>query len=159
VLTRVVDSLDGVSGDSERWPPVLRPIVKRQLNPRRAALIISAFTIFFALAGGILIRVFDKEDFPTIGDGLWWAIQTVTTVGYGDIVPKNTEGKAIAALVMLTGIAFIAVVTAAVTAALIETARRQLVRAGGTDAKLDEITRRLAAIESALEISETEKRD
>src|SRR5690349_4410693 len=110
--------LERVSGESERWPPVLRPIVNRQLNPRRAAWIIAMFTIVFAVAGGLLIRVFDKQDFPTIGDGLWWSLQTVTTVGYGDIVPHNTEGRVIASLVMLTGIGFIAVVTAAVTAAL-----------------------------------------
>ena len=158
MLTRVPDSLERVSGEPERWPPVLRPIVNRRLTPRRAASTIAAFTIVFAVAGGILARVLDKEDFPTLGEGLWWSLQTVTTVGYGDIVPRNTEGRIIAGLVMLTGIAFIAVVTAAVTAALIETARRQLARTA-TESKLDEISKRLTAIESALGISDGEPRE
>jgi voltage-gated potassium channel len=157
VLTRVPDSLDGVSGESERWPPVLRPIVKRQLSPRRAASIIAAFTIVFAVVGGVLAWALDREDFSTLGDGLWWSLQTVTTVGYGDVVPHNTEGRILGGLIMLIGIAFIAVVTAAVTAALIETARRQLVRSGTTEARLDEIAGRLAAIEAALQISDAER--
>src|SRR3954471_22164323 len=81
-----------VSGESERWPPVLRPIVKRQITPRGAALVIAAFTVFFAVAGGLLAWGLDRDDFPTAGDGLWWSLQTVTTVGYGDIVPHKTEG-------------------------------------------------------------------
>lgn len=144
-----------MSGDEDRWPPVLRPIVNRQLSPRRAATIIALFTIVFAIGGGVLAWALDRDDFPTLGEGLWWSLQTVTTVGYGDIVPKQTEGRVIAGFIMLIGIAFVAVVTAAVTAALIETARRQLRR--GSDAQLEDIARRLAAIESALGISDAER--
>ena len=144
-----------VNGDGDRWPPVLRPIVKGQISPRRAASIIAMFTIVFAVAGGVLAWALDRDDFPTLGEGLWWSLQTVTTVGYGDIVPKNTEGRVIAGFIMLIGIAFVAVVTAAVTAALVETARRQLVRR--RDPQLEDIARRLAAIEAALGISEAER--
>ena len=67
-----------------------------------------------------------KRTSTTSGWGLWWAVQTVTTVGYGDTVPQTLAGRALATLVMLTGIGFISVVTAAITAAFIESARRRL---------------------------------
>jgi voltage-gated potassium channel Kch len=91
----------------------------------------------------------DRSDFPSLGAGIWWSLQTVTTVGYGDLVPTNTGGRVIGAIVMLSGIGFLTVITAAVTAALIETARR---RAGGVSQRdvsvqLDEISARLSAIE------------
>ena len=94
-------------------------------TPRRAALQIASATIVVAVAGGILAWLLDRKDFPTAGEGLWWSLQTVTTVGYGDIVPERTEGRIIAGVVMLSGVAFIAVITSAVTAALIESARRR----------------------------------
>ena len=81
------------------------------------------------------------------------SIQTVTTVGYGDIVPKDTFGRLIAGLVMISGIGFIAVITATITAAFIESARRR----GRTDSdaqqdiQLKKIDDRLARIEKTLE--------
>src|SRR5262249_52879688 len=103
-------------------------------------------------AGGIVIRFADRENFPTIGRGLWWAVQTVTTVGYGDVVPSTDFGRIVASVVMLTGIAFLAVLTAIVTATFIENAARRV--AGHTDdptaAKLEEISTRLAALEVAV---------
>jgi voltage-gated potassium channel Kch len=147
-----------MSGEGPRVAPVLRPITRKTINPRRAAGIIAGFTIFFAVAGAFLAWALDRKDFPTIGNALWWSLQTVTTVGYGDIVPANTEGRIIGGLIMLTGIAFVAVVTAAVTAALVETARQQL-RPSETQARLEDISRRLAAIEAALEIADAEPRD
>ena len=67
----------------------------------------------------------DHNEFPDIGLRMWWALQTVTTVGYGDIVPADTEGRIIGAVLMLQGIGFITVIAASVTAALIEQARKR----------------------------------
>ena len=120
---------------------------------------ISVVTMVLTLAGGLLIRVADPDSFPTIGSGLWWAIQTLTTVGYGDIVPANTTGKVIATIVMINGIAFLTVITAAVTATLIDQARSRRQEAGsgvpgGADAeilaRLDAINGRLEEIERAV---------
>jgi voltage-gated potassium channel len=47
-------------------------------------------------------------------DGVWWAVTTVSTVGYGDITPTTDGGRAIAITVMLVGIGFVAILTAAV---------------------------------------------
>jgi voltage-gated potassium channel Kch len=111
---------------------------------RRAGVLIGIATVVVAVIGGVLIRTLDRSEFPTIGSGLWWAVQTVTTVGYGDHVPANTEGKILAGLVMVTGIGFLSVVTASISAAFVESARR---RRGDED----EVNERLDRIERALE--------
>src|SRR5262249_23239319 len=85
-----------------------------------------------------------------IGLGLWWAAQTVTTVGYGDVVPHETAGRIVALLVMFDAVGFMTVVTGAVTATLIEGARGRPGRAASIPAQLDEISNRLARLEAAL---------
>ena len=120
------------------------------LTARRAGLVIAAFTIVVTIAAGILVTVLDERDFPTLGRGLWWAVQTVTTVGYGDVTPRNTEGRVLAAIVMVTGIGFLSVVTAAVTAMFIESARRKRGRKDPTVHALEEIRERLDRIEERL---------
>src|SRR3954468_6098277 len=46
-------------------------------------------TAILALGSGTLVWIIDREDFHTLGDGWWWAIVTLATVGYGDIVPHS----------------------------------------------------------------------
>lgn len=58
----------------------------------------------------------DDANIVTLGDALWWATTTVTTVGYGDRFPVTTEGRFVALALMLVGIALIGSVTAAVAA-------------------------------------------
>ena len=118
---------------------------------RRAAAIIAAVTVVITVAGGILERVFDRSEFPTIGRGLWFALQTVTTVGDGDVTPKHADGRFIGAVVMLTGIGFLAVITASVTASLIEISRRRFAESEGELARqLQEVGARLVTIEALL---------
>jgi voltage-gated potassium channel len=127
-------------------------LLRKPLTARRAARIIASFTFSATIIAGVLIHFTDKQSFPTIGDGLWWAVQTVTTVGYGDLVPTSTTGRLIAALEMIGGIGFLTVVTAAITSTFIENARRRI--GGAQDdvfsVKLDQISARLEAIETAL---------
>jgi voltage-gated potassium channel len=111
---------------------------------RRAGQLIAIATIAVGVAGGFLMRVLDPGEFPTIGSGLWWALQTVTTVGYGDHVPADTEGKVLAGIVMVMGIGFLSVVTASISAAFVESARR---RRGDEEG----LAERLERIEKALE--------
>ena len=92
----------------------------------RAARIIASATLSITLLSGVLMHFIDEKTHPNIGDGLWWAIQTVTTVGYGDLVPESTSGRLVAGLVMVVGIGFLTVITAAITSAFIESARRRL---------------------------------
>ncbi|MFT3715481.1 MAG: potassium channel family protein [Gordonia sp. (in: high G+C Gram-positive bacteria)] len=55
-----------------------------------------------------------------VGDGLWWSITTMTTVGYGDRVPETVTGRLIAAVLMISGIALLGVVTAFVASWLMD---------------------------------------
>jgi voltage-gated potassium channel len=94
-----------------------------------------------------------RKDISHIGLGMWWAVQTVTTVGYGDVVPTSTGGRLVATLVMVLGIGFLTVVTAAITSTFVEAARGRS-KAGESEqleAKLDLIASRLDAIEARLE--------
>lgn len=137
-----------------KLPITARLLLRESLTARRAAGIIAGVTVAITVAGGILERVLDRQEFPTIGRGLWFALQTVTTVGYGDVTPRQSEGRFIGAVVMLAGIGFLAVITASVTASLVESGRRRL---GATpDAedvaqRLGELNERLARIEVALQ--------
>ena len=59
---------------------------------------------FITLLAGLLMTVVDHVGFLSVGSWLWWAVQTVTTVGYGDHVPKNLGVKILASFIMLLGI-------------------------------------------------------
>jgi voltage-gated potassium channel len=136
----------------QKVPLTARLLLRDSLTARRAAGIIAGFTVLITVAGGILERVIDHQEFPTIGRGLWFALQTVTTVGYGDVTPKQADGRFIGAAVMLTGIGFLAVITAAATAALIEGSRRRFATQAEQDVtrRLEEVSERLARIEAAV---------
>ena len=141
----------GAAARPEKVPLTARLLLRESFTARRAAAIIAAFTLLVTVAGGILERVFDHQEFPTIGRGLWFALQTVTTVGYGDVTPKHSDGRFIAAVVMLTGIGFLAVITASVTASLIESSRRRFAETEGDLARrLEEVTQLLVRIEASL---------
>jgi voltage-gated potassium channel len=118
------------------------------VTARRAGFLIAAVTLLVAIAGGMLMRLVDPRDFPSIGAGLWWAVQTITTVGYGDTVPGTTGGRALAAVVMVTGLGFLSVVTAAISAAFVESARRR--RRRSEELTLEHIAQRLDEIERRL---------
>jgi voltage-gated potassium channel len=137
--------------ERQRGGLFLALLQRRELTARRAGIAIALVTLAVTLAGGLLITVVDRKDFPNIGRGMWWAVQTVTTVGYGDAVPNTVLGRLMGTVVMVTGIGFIAVVTAAVTASFVETARRRL---GHRDerlaAELAALDERLARIEELL---------
>ena len=127
-------------------------LTSKTMTARRAGLLIATVTVMVTIAAGVLMWALDHEEFPNIGLGLWWAVQTVTTVGYGDVAPRNEIGRVIATLVMLTGIGFLTVVTASITAVFVESARRRFY-ADTERAEQDrhsEILERLDRIESRL---------
>jgi voltage-gated potassium channel len=129
-----------------------RVLLEKPLTVGRAARIITTFTLLMTLLGGVVMHFADSGNFPNVWDGLWWSVQTVTTVGYGDHVPTNALGRAVASLVMLAGIGFLTVITATITSAFIESARRRLdgVEMRTLDAKLDALAARLETIEGQL---------
>jgi voltage-gated potassium channel len=148
---------------------MVRLLVRRQLEaflraplsvPKAMAVIITA-TLVSVLVGGVLIRVVDAEEFPDLGTGLWWALQTVTTVGYGDVTPENTAGRVVGALFLLEAISFVTIVTAVITSSFVERARQKRIAnietaeevgAEQLTAQLSEITSRLERIQQTLDL-------
>jgi voltage-gated potassium channel len=104
---------------------VLRRYATRPLSARRAMRVIAVATTLTVLVGGALIRVVDAAAFPSIGIGMWWALQTVTTVGYGDVVPGTAAGRFIGSLIMIESITFLAIVTAWVTSSFVRRAQTE----------------------------------
>ena len=88
--------------------------IKTIFNSKGLRFIVYA-TIFLIIFFGFLFYVSEPE-VKTYGDGIWWALVTITTVGYGDITPYTTLGRIVASTLMVLGIGFIATLTAAVSA-------------------------------------------
>ena len=100
-------------------------------------------TVFSCAA---LMQLLADKDFPSFGVALWWSVQTVTTVGYGDVVPTPGGARALAALLMIVGVGFVSILTATVTASLVDRRRRER-RADPVLEVLERIEQRLDAIE------------
>lgn len=119
---------------------------------KRAWRAIAVATVTIAVAGALLVRLTDPKTITSVGAGLWWSIQTVTTVGYGDLVPASSAGRATAAVVMLAGLSLLSVTTAAVTNAFIQAAARRRGREPFDDvlAELSALRAELAQFRSEL---------
>jgi len=126
---------------------------------RNALAAIVAGTLSVVVASALAMRLLDPHEYQTYGKGLWWSIQTVTTVGYGDVTPVHVSGRIVAAVVMLWGTAYLAILTATITSTFVARAefeyRRREVAAGQEaekqlEAKMERLDERLARIEQAL---------
>lgn len=112
---------------------------------------VALLTLLTVGLGGVLFARVEPD--VGVGDGLYWSVQTATTVGYGDVAPTTSAGKALAVYVMLIGVTFLAILTGAVAERFRSRWRVQR-EAESQDpvlAKLDELGSRLAAIERAVE--------
>ncbi len=133
--------------------------LRAPISVRNAASVIVTATFIVVVGGGIAIRVIDHREYSSIWEGMWWSVQTVTTVGYGDVTPKDAAGKIVGVVVMLEGIAFLAIVTAAITSAFVTRAQREQ-KSGAPaeetaadapgDPQLKQIAARLERVESLL---------
>lgn len=105
---------------------VLNRGVSSGLRGRVAVYVVGA-TVLVVLVGGLAMldaeRGQDGANIQTPGDAWWWAISTVTTVGYGDRYPVTASGRFVAVTLMVCGIALIGVVTASLASWLIERIR------------------------------------
>jgi voltage-gated potassium channel len=123
---------------------------------RRAVRVIIAAYVTAMLLGGVVIWLLDPRDYPDIWLAFWYVLQTITTVGYGDATPTDPIGRAVGAVIMLTSIATLSILTAFITSAFVEA--RQAERRTQTDAdeaanrarleaRLNDLVERLERIE------------
>ena len=133
-----------------------RDRIQRFVASRRVFPYLVLITAGLAVGVGVLVRFVDHKDFPTIGDGVWWAVVTLGTVGYGDIVPHTTWGRVIGVLVIVLGVTFLSFLMATVTSLFVASdqdrrnAKVEEQRAASEDetrALLHEILERLEALE------------
>jgi len=113
----------------------------------RAVGTIASLALVLTLVAAGLVRVAEPETFHTLGEAAWWALQTVSTVGYGDSVPESGAGRALGAVLMLVGIAVVPAVTSIVVAVLVGRAQE---RVGANTERHADIVERLERLERAL---------
>jgi voltage-gated potassium channel len=92
----------------------------RIANARSVTFGLAATFFVLSFVGAIVMRFADAHNFPSVGLAFWWALQTMTTVGYGDVVPTTSAGKIVGGIEMMIGISLISLLTAAVTSTVIQ---------------------------------------
>lgn len=129
----------------------LQRILDPQALPYVALLVLLIVTI-----GGAALYFIELEPAGLrLEDALWWAVVTVTTVGYGDVIPQTGAGRVVAVVVMIVGIAFASLLTAEIAAYLNRRSQSELeddVRADIRDlaAKVEQLSVDLGRIEAAI---------
>jgi voltage-gated potassium channel len=134
--------------------------IRRVVATRRIFPVLVLITVCLSLLAGFVATLVDREDFPTFGVGVWWAIVTVATVGYGDVVPTTPWGRVVGSATIIVGVTFLSFLTATVTSLFISTeqdekaAEEAKVRAASeaeTRALILQLGERLAAIDAKLD--------
>jgi len=143
----------------ERW---IRRRAERAVARRHVLPFLILTIAVISVLTGTIARLIDRRDFHSVGDGIWWSIVTLGTVGYGDIVPHTAWGRVLGSIVIVCGVTFIAFLTATVTSLFVAVDQQEaLEKIRGMGAASEEDTRtalraineRLAAIETKLDES------
>ena len=113
----------------------------------RLALAVTTVSVVVVLGGGTALWVLEAghpdASLRSWGDAVWWALSTMTTVGYGDLVPLTTAGRLVAAVVMVVGVAVIGAVAAVVALTVARQVAHEEERA--LEAEADVLEQRLEA--------------
>ena len=124
---------DHAVAKSDAPGPLLRRATKRMtrdaLGARDAALVIVTVWLLFIVIAALVEHLIDPKTFGSVWEGMWWGAQTVTTVGYGDVVPHDTVGKVIGVILMIGGLSLITVITAVITSVFVSRAHAERTRA------------------------------
>jgi voltage-gated potassium channel Kch len=99
-------------------------------------------------AGTAAVEILSPNSFASVGDAAWWAATTVTTIGYGDVVPATSGGRVIAVFVMFASVATVSFTTAVVTASFVAYQQRRI---GPETERHQELVDTLARIEQRLD--------
>jgi len=133
-----------VSDRSMAW--LNRAVISGRIIPYLVLLMLAAMMV-----AALTVHVLSPNAFTTFGDEVWWAAQTVTTVGYGDVVPKTSGGRFIGGIVMFVSVATVSLVTAVVTAGFVAYQQRRM---SGEVERHQELRDALARIEERLDAIE-----
>lgn len=87
---------------------------------------VASITMLITLAAALVVWIFAQGEFDSFGESVWWAAQTVTTVGYGDVIPQTAFSKFVAVIVMVFGVTTLSLTTAVVTSALMTWTQKRL---------------------------------
>ena len=113
--------------------------------------------VMFAVmcASAVSVELLSPNSFSSFGNALWWAATTVTTIGYGDVVPATSGGRVIGVVVMFASVATVSLTTAVITAAFVGYQQRRL---GGEAERHHELRDSLHRIEQRLDAIERAQR-
>jgi voltage-gated potassium channel len=121
-----------------RLARINRAVVSGRILPYLAFI-----TFVITLGAAVLVRVLAHGEFTSFGESVWWAAQTVTTVGYGDVIPQTAFSKVVAVFVMFFGIAAVSLTTAIVTSAVMSSSQARLREAGMHEDPYREVLERI----------------
>ena len=116
-----------------------------RLSLRTAVITVLAIAVSLVLIAGLLARIVEPETFDNLGLAYWWAVTTVTTVGYGDVVPESPGGRIVASMLMLTGLGLIPTLTSVIVSALISKQQRT------AQARIEQLESEQAAVLARIE--------
>jgi voltage-gated potassium channel len=140
-----------------------RQIDRFQADPaslRNATILTISVTVAVVIVGSVVIWLFGGRNYPDFETALWFTLQTITTVGYGDVTPDTGFGRFVAGVVMIVAIGFTTIVTALITSTFVEAAQRQRreqrqaeqqQRDERLHARITELAEKLSSIEARLD--------
>ena len=146
---------------ARRVTPLHRAMNRFTSDPssaRNAIVLIVIADLAAVLLGALVIWTVDRREYEHFTTAVWYILQTVTTVGYGDVTPTEPIGRFIGGAVMLLAIASLSILTASITSAFIDArqaARREerddldQARWAELNGRLDDLVERLDRLEGA----------
>jgi voltage-gated potassium channel len=134
--------------------------MQQAVTHRRVLPYLAVMTLALGLLAGFVVTLIDRKDFPTFGIAVWWAIVTLATVGYGDVVPHTAWGRVVGGAVIVIGVTFLSFLTATITsyfvaaeeeASALREKEEYVAAQVQTAEALQRLEERLAAIEAKLD--------
>ena len=146
---------------ARRRNPFGRAVDRFLSNPasgRNAIILIVVADLATVIVGGVIIWTVDRQEYAHLTEAFWYILQTITTVGYGDVTPEDPIGRFVGAAVMLLGIAFLSILTATITSSFIEARQAERLARDAADerayrvrleARIDALIERLDRMEAS----------
>jgi voltage-gated potassium channel len=130
---------------------------RRNRGSRSQQVTTSVVTLAFAtwFVAGLAVteaeRHVDGSNIQGVGDGWWWAITTMATVGYGDTYPVSTQGRIVGMALMIMGVALLGTITASIASNFNATDSKDSSAGTSSVSEVDDLKKRVAELESKLD--------